>query len=200
MRLNLESDRSPEIALTIQVTISGDQVPAVTIRSRQVQQQPASLTGGGLGAAYPARAAPTPPVPLPAASTMPSPSRRSLLLGLLASIGQLSGALRVDFATDLKSYSLTHGGTTLFAGDAGIALFADGGWYTQKPAEGATRELLLTGHRMLSGSTDPSAPSLGAYSVRTVTFSFYGTFPAESPMYAPRNRLLLSRFLWDFPC
>eukprot|EP01052_Picozoa_sp_SAG31_P003797 SAG31_NODE_150_length_22290_cov_5.975801_13_plen_77_part_00 len=27
---------------------------------------------------------------------------------------------------------------------------------------------------------------------------FDGTFRAESPTYAPRNRLLLSRFSWDF--
>lgn len=56
-----------------------------------------------------------------------------------------------------------HKGSTLFAATGGVAVFCDGGWYTQKAGEGTAGKLVLAGHKTVSGPTDPAAAALGAY-------------------------------------
>ena len=63
-------------------------------------------------------------------------------------------ALQVTFGTDYATYSISHGDTTLFKAERGVAVFVDGAWHST--ADGS---LSLAGHKAVSGAH----PSLGNF-------------------------------------
>ena len=63
-------------------------------------------------------------------------------------------ALQITFSTDYATYSISHGDTTLFKAERGIAVFVDGAWHSTKDGS-----LSLAGHKTVSGVH----PSLGNF-------------------------------------